>query len=166
MMNRRKIFIMAICLILAVCVIGAAACTAKQVQEKSVFEQITELAAKAVNVNLSVSSGGDVIYTYSSANSSINNPYELDIDPAALLGTATGGVLLTRDRIEEGYTLTYDSVTGEAKLTCKLKNTGEWLGVNADGATAVISANIKAGVLVSYSVTYSSGDYTVSISLS
>ena len=100
-MNRRKIFIMAICLILAVCVIGAAACTAEQVQEKSVFEQITALAAKAVNVNLSVSSGGDVIYTYNSATSSVSNPYGLDIDPAALMGTATGGVLLTRDRAEQ-----------------------------------------------------------------
>ena len=49
--NRRKILVTAVCLIMAASVIAAAACTTLQLQEKSVFEQVAELAA-GVAVNL------------------------------------------------------------------------------------------------------------------
>ena len=81
-------------------------------------------------------------------------------------GEAAGGVLLTREALEEGYTLTYNSATGEAALSGTLKNTQEWLGVNADGAEVAIIANLKAKSLSSYSVTYDTNGYTVRITLS
>ena len=96
----------------------------------------------------------------------MSNPYGLDIDPAALIGEATGGVMLTRADLEEGYTLTYDSVTGDAVLTGTLKNTSEWLGVKADGATASISANLTTDILSGYTITYTINGYTVRIILS
>ena len=164
--NRRKILVPAVCLIMAASVIAAAACTTLQLQEKSVFEQVAELAAGATNVELRVSSGGETVYTYNSATSAVSNPYGLDIDPAALIGEATGGVMLTRADLEEGYTLTYDSVTGDAVLTGTLKNTSEWLGVKADGATASISANLTTDILSGYTITYTVNGYTVRIILS
>ena len=164
--NRRKFLIAAVCLMAAVSVIAAAACTTEQKQEKSVFESVAELAAGAASAELSVSYGGETVYGYNAATSVESNPYGLDIDPAALMGEAAGGVLLTREALEEGYTLTYNSVTGEAVLSGILKNTQEWLGVNADGAEVAIIANLKAKSLSSYSVTYDTNGYTVRITLS
>ena len=88
------------------------------------------------------------------------------VDEGCELGEAAGGVLLTREDLEEGYTLTYNSVTGEAVLSGTLKNTQEWQGVNADGAEVSIIANLKAKSLSSYSVTYDTNGYTVRITLS
>ena len=101
--NRRKFLIAAVCLIAAVSVIAAAACTTEQKQEKSVFESVAELAAGAASAELSVSYGGETVYSYNAATSVESNPYGLDIDPAALMGEAAGGVLLTREDLEEGY---------------------------------------------------------------
>lgn len=165
-MKKNKITVIA--LAIAVLLIAALPLTVAGCAEKGDSLDLTlALSELSDTLVVEITGGGEVVYSYDAATGEVYDKYNADIDISSIVSDTRGSAYkLTRNDINSKYDFTFDDGSGLAELTATLKSPSSLLGVDVTEATVSISGNVFAGVLDTYTLSYTHGNYEVLITLS